>query len=319
MDERKSKDTGVGMESLRPDDNVLLLSQMELREYVKCIRMNAVGGRLIPEATLVAEWTRSREALRKLLSEESGIADRPAVTRLPTELLGESEAVLQEPMLQRSLLHGPAHWAMVELDRLVVYQKRINLARVKEIQSGIPPVPETQDLFRLAVGDLTARDSVEVTQVGDGVYSFSSPRVHADIRPLEIGVLRIPLTPDLAAPGTVLALLGVAIGAPVNVMMALDVGGRILLCNGTHRSYALRELGVAHVPCLIREVASEDELDLLLGPEVARNRTLLLRSPRPPLFKDYLDDRLRKLIQASPCRSLWQVQISIHESRTRAY
>lgn len=194
-------------------------------------------------------------------------------------------------------------------------QKRINLARVKDIARALPSTQSAQDLFNLSLGRLTAPDSVEVTQIGDGIYSFCSPRPYADLRPLQMGILSEVLQLDVPAPGNVLSVLGLAIGTPVNVMSAFDVCGRLLLRNGAHRAYALRRQGVTHAPCLLTILKDAEELELVGAPEMVRNRQHYLRSGRPPLLKDDLDDRLRTLIRVVPYTRRWQVSISIHESR----
>lgn len=305
------------VDCMRPDDNVLLLTQMDLPEYLRFVRTNAFAGRMIPETALVSDWMRASQTMAELLHRESGIADGPAATALPAELDDEGEAALRQPALQSALLHTPSRWAMVELDRLVIFQKRINLARVKEIQRELPESPSVRDLFRLAAGNPTTPDVIEATQIREGIFSFSCRRPYADIRPLHVGILSNDLQSiHLRVPGAMLSVVGVVMGAPVSSMSALEIGGRLVLCNGTHRAYAVRELGVTHMPCLLRAVANEALLDVVAPADIARNRPQYLRSARPPVFKDYLDERLCKLLGTIPYRSLWHVQVSVHESRT---
>jgi hypothetical protein len=49
--------------------------------------------------------------------------------------------------------------------------------------------------------------------------------------------------------------------------------------------------GHTHVPCLIQNVSRREELELV-APEIQQHIDLHLEAPRPPLLKDYFDDRL---------------------------
>lgn len=70
----------------------------------------------------------------------------------------------------------------------------------------------------------------------------------------------------------------------------------MILNNGSHRAYALRELGVTHVPCIVQHLSSRDEVELVAAREVRRDPDLYLSHPRPPMLKDYFNPQLRRVM-----------------------
>jgi ParB-like chromosome segregation protein Spo0J len=108
------------------------------------------------------------------------------------------------------------------------------------------------------------------------------------------------------------------VGYGPNFLTALQIGTRFVLHNGSHRAYALRELGVTHVPCLVQGVSREDELELAGVPDVKTFPDSYLKCPRPALLKDYFDSRLRKIMPVVRKHRLRQVQVGWQEGKVPA-
>lgn len=293
--------------------HLVLLAHMELRDWLRFLKTHVPGSGQTPAAEWMEVWRRAR-AMRSGLSREAGLADGLAAeaVELPEGLRAQAAALLEEPVLRRTLQHTPARWGMVELDRLLVFQRRLNLTRVREIQAGLGRTPSVEALYGLASGQTQAPVQIQEAHLGEGVHAFWTAR--GELRVLEMGLLEASLLQPTA--GTVLSVAGVAIGAPVNVVMALEMGGRLLLCNGNHRAYAARALGVTHMPCVIRAPAGEEELELVAPADVLKQRELYLRGRRPPLLKDYFDPGLFQVLQTPPYRQWLHVHISVRETHT---
>jgi len=90
--------------------------------------------------------------------------------------------------------------------------------------------------------------------------------------------------------------VGIAVGFSSNFLNAIYAENRLILNNGNHRAYALRNLGVAHAPCVIEHVSSRDELDLVAASAVRSDPDLYLKHPRPMMLKDYFNPKLRKAV-----------------------
>jgi hypothetical protein len=70
---------------------------------------------------------------------------------------------------------------------------------------------------------------------------------------------------------------------------AFRVGTRVILNNGFHRVFALQSVGVTEIPLVLQTVQNPA---LEFPPNIAGvPREYLLGSPRPVLFKDFLEER----------------------------
>jgi hypothetical protein len=218
-----------------------------------------------------------------------------------------AEAKLQEPTVQRSVRFGSARRAWVEIDRLVVYQKTIDLHRVEALKAGLPSRLTDVELIRIAAGQQIAAPELRFTQQADNVYSLVS--LSSDIRVLDVVPLRPEDVHGFQSCGYAAKVIAVFVGHSINLFSALHFRNRLLLINGSHRLYALREIGVTHVPCLVETLSHEAKFELIHG-DVQQNADLYFSARRPPLFKDYRDPRLRHVFSAMPLATLVNIQFA---------
>ena len=92
-----------------------------------------------------------------------------------------------------------------------------------------------------------------------------------------------------------------------NFLNAIYAENRLILTNGSHRAYALRQLGVTHVPCIIQHVSLREKLEVVADSAVVDNPDYYLKKPRPSMLKDYFNPQLHKVIPVR--RQLRQVTI----------
>jgi hypothetical protein len=138
-------------------------------------------------------------------------------------------------------------------------------------------------------------------------YVFQSPS--NDLRFQELKLLSAAQIADYLPMGPVAGVLGLAVGFGANYLQAIYAENRLILGNGSNRAYALRDMGIKHVPCVIQHVSRREELSLTGALDVQQHPDLYLVALRPPLIKDYFDQQLRKLV-AVP-RKLRQVKLTI--------
>src|SRR5207247_2650065 len=127
--------------------------------------------------------------------------------------------------------------------------------------------------------------------------------------------LRFPGALPLAAenvagcppPGALVGVVGVAVGFGGNFLSVISASDRLILHNGSHRAYALRDLGITHAPCIIQHIYSREELNVVASTAVAERPDVFVKHPRPPLLRDYFDPKLRKIIPV--IRRLRQVTV----------
>ena len=218
-----------------------------------------------------------------------------------------AEAELHEAALRNGWEGLAYRWRLVELDRVIVYQKTINLRFVKETQATLPQSPGNEDVARLAVGKAWSAPPIRVTRSEE--YTFLCVSSSNDMRILEVESLDPATIQGYQPPGHAGAVIGICVGFTTNILSAIHVRNRLILTNGSHRAYALRELGITHVPCLVLSLSRDEEFDMKAPDQVREARDLYLRHPRPPLFKDYFDPHLHTIVQTPRNNQLVQVQI----------
>jgi hypothetical protein len=89
------------------------------------------------EGDLTEEWNTASDYIRSLEKEETGLADAPVITRLGPEYEPLLIEFLKDPLIQKGFNTAPTEVALIELDRLVVYQKHIDLTYVRQLRKMI--------------------------------------------------------------------------------------------------------------------------------------------------------------------------------------
>ena len=256
-------------------------------EVVQHIRTQALEQESSMQTQILQSWEQLQSRVATMLASEIGVAESIQLTAIPSEY----EAVLQQyasnPLFQRTFAGLPTGFGIVEIDKLVAAQRTVNLDYVDRLVQSFPKSPQMADLLNICVAPTRAMDPIQHLEVGPNVHVFSSP--NSDIRFL--GSFKKNLTPDdldyAIMGGIPAAAIITFVGygaAPINVLQA---GSRVVLNNGFHRVYALRSMGVTHIPVVIQVVRNPA---LEFPPAVAGlPKEYLLGAPRPVLMKDFFE------------------------------
>jgi hypothetical protein len=277
-------------------------------DFVQFVKIRAVDGEQQDDEQLAIEWDSARQHIRSLISAEGDFADNPALTPLPEEMVAAATAALENSSYQHSRRYLQEQWYIVEIDRLVVYQKTINLRHVSAIKELLPPVLTPLDLIGLATGTVSPPPPVRTTRPTPNNYYFVSKSL--DLRFLGVVSLDPEMVRGYRLLGQPSHVIGVFVGFGFNPIKAFHINNRLILANGSHRLYALREAGVTHVPCLISQITTKEQ-QALIPAKIRGDEKHYLEDPRPPLFKDYFDTRLRKIIPTVPVAQLLNLQLSM--------
>jgi hypothetical protein len=288
------------------DEHVFLIGRPPIEEYLSFLVVSANGQNLDRRA-LMDEWRSANDHLKVLEQQEAGWPDHPQIGDIPPHLHSFRAQVLADPMFQRAFDLLPTSIGMVELDRLVVYQKNINLNHVRRIQERLGAAPSEEEIFCLCLPIDHEPPEVNGAWVAGNSYVFQSPS--NDLRFHEPKLLNAAQIAGYLPMGLVAGVLGLVVGFGANYLQAMYAENRLILGNGSNRAYALRDMGIKHVPCVIQHVSRREELSLTGALDVQQHPDLYLVAPRPPLLKDYFDQQLRKLV-AVP-RKLRQVKLTI--------
>lgn len=305
-DDRLTKPTETDGESMPPkpqthadraapqadaDEYLYLIGQPTLKQFLRFVRDRAVS----PEGSgdLTEEWQAANAVMRMLQKEEAGIANHPAIEPVApdNELLLE---FLKNPLVRNSFNTVPTEVAYVNLNELVVYQHHIDLTFVRRLQQNLKPSPTKEEIFRFCLPDERVLPPAKWSRMHRDKYVFVSPS--NDLRFLGVMPLEGKHVHGYPHPGNLVGVVGLAVGFGSNFLNAIYAEGRLILNNGSHRAFALHEMGITRVPCIVQHVSCREELNVLACTAVTDAPNFFLKEPRPMMLKDYFDPRLRKIL-----------------------
>lgn len=273
-----------------------LLGQAPLRKFLDFVDDMGQPGSAASRAELVREWGQAALRYEELERCEANVADHPVCVPLDPVLLPLAAETMASPRFTRTFDSLPTRIQMVDLARLVVCQNHVTRSFVDRIKARLGPDPGPVSLFRFCLPLEDDPAPVLIRAAGSKRYVFRSEST--DFRFHEPALLDAAQLSGYAPFGPVAGVLGLVVGFSCNFLNAVcdDDSGRLLLHNGYHRACALLELGVTHAPCVVQTVTSRDELDIVAKPVVANDPGYFFNAPRPPLLKDFLDPRIRKIL-----------------------
>jgi hypothetical protein len=299
------------------DETLYLIGRPTLREFRRYVRRHAVCPD--DDDALAGEWQAAQRHIQRLEKDEAGLADNPSLTPI-TDADRDYKPLLLEflkdPLVRHNFNIVPTEIALVELDRLVVWQKHIHLTHVRKLQNRLGPEPDEEDVFRFSLPFEHPHPPVKWSRVRHGKYVFMSPS--NDLRFLGTMPLKSRHIANYPPPGSLVGVIGIAVGFGSNFMNAFRFGNRILLNNGSHRACALREAGVTHAPCIVQHCASREELEMVAGEEIAADADQFFNAPRPSMLKDYFDPKLRKLFASRRRHRQVTVKFEVEEDSVPA-
>jgi hypothetical protein len=295
------------------DQHVFLIGRPPIGELLTFIRSVVVDGQSADQGAIVAEWRVAHDHVRVLERDEAGCADHPTIEPLPASLRAHADVVAATPMFRKAFQYLPSRFAVVDLDQLVVYQKHINLAFAAKVQERLGRSPSELEVMGACIPiDLEQQSPpTRVMQVAANAYNFVSPST--DLRFLEALLLTPEQLQGIALPGPAVAALALVVGYGSNHVNLIEAEGRLILNNGSHRAYALREMGIRRMPCVIQTASRRDELELA-NDEVQRHPDRYLAVPRPPMLKDYFDPKLRMVVPVARTARMLKLSFGIDKS-----
>ena len=133
------------------DEHVFLTGRPPMGEFLGFVTAQTVGGNAQDLTELSNRWRAANDHIRELERHEAGFADAPPLVPLPPELDLLRTQVLADPIYRRSFQVVPSEIAMIELDRLVVFQKYVNLEYVTRLKASLGERPSLEAIFRLCL------------------------------------------------------------------------------------------------------------------------------------------------------------------------
>jgi hypothetical protein len=298
------------------EEHLYLVGHATLKEYLAFMTVEPLDARKADLKALADEWRAAHDHLRQLECWESVWADGPAVRPLPRALEPLLERVQADPIFRRSFSLVPADVGFVELDRLVVRHKLLNLAQVGRLKEQLGCAPDPGAIFRLCLPFDHPPTEFRMGRTPSGGFVFTSDS--NNLRHLETVHLLPEQLRDYQPVGPMAAAVGLVVGFGSNYLNAIACENRLVLNNGHHRACALRELGVTHAPCVLQHVQCREELNVVAAGTILRNPDAYLKAPRPPLLKDYFEAKLGRRVRLVPACKQVKISFTIEESEVPA-
>jgi len=262
-------------------------------EYLGFVKNSAADEAAVNFQILSDEWRAANTRIVELEQTEAGIANNPTIQPIPDHLKEMADQVQNAIPFKKSFQVVPVTIGMIDLDQLVVFQKHINTTYAAELKARLGATPTENEVFELCLPLNDHQPPLRRMRVGPDSFVFVSPS--QDLRFIESIDIDASQIAGYDSLGPASGVIGIVVGFGSNYLNAVHANNRLVLNNGSHRAYALRDMGIKQVPCIVQHVNIPEELAVVSQP-IAENPAAYLGHPRPSMLKDYFDPQLRKLV-----------------------
>lgn len=277
-----------------------------LADFIAFVRQRTVGGAERDVGELADTWRQAARSFEVLQTSEAGIADGVKVLPLPKSLQSHVKKLAKLAHFQQTFSSVPVAFGLVELDKLVVYQQHIMGSAVSKMTQTLATTLSDATLADLCL-PLTLTDAgFRVASQGDGRFIFISDNHDARFQGAQL--VKPSAVKGLKVNGYSQAVVALSVGFTTNVLNVVRYGSRMVLNNGYHRAFALRQMGVTHAPCLIQVCAHWEDVGIAGSREMVDNDSVYFSAARPPLLKDFANSELTRTFPVNNLRK--EIRIS---------
>jgi hypothetical protein len=241
-------------------------------------------------AALINEWT---AALNKL-GPATPNAGNPAFLPIPPADLPHIAALRAAPWL-RDVFNSDwqnATFHLVEVDPLLAYQITVSHNRTAAHLRGLSTPPTISEMMPLCLPLIESTDTVNSSQIDAKVTNSARSIILKPIN-LNFRIHNQGLFPITTPHGGTMNVFGIHIGWSLPQVHVVRFNGRCYLHNGFHRAVGLRMAGATHIPCLLRDVGTAD--DVGIKTDGSTFDIGLLESPNPPTLAHYTQGRAQNV------------------------
>lgn len=287
-------------------NNLLLYGASAKAEVVNYVRTECIPEEEASLPSILSDWSQARSHFQDLEQKETEIAETIDSKEIPSEFTAEIKAIERSVLFKETFSLLPYDFKLVEIDRLVAGQRAVNLDYVDLLMKRIPVNPSLSDLIRICLASPTDPKPPAEQMLSQNMLSFTSENL--DFRFL--GGYKKKLTQEdveaCVSGGFPMSAIVLLVGMGASAMNVIESGRRVVLNNGFHRAYALRGLGVTHIPVVFQKVTNPQ---LEFPPTVANlPKEYLLGVQRPALMKDFFDSLLVRKLKVKARNKVVQVQ-----------
>src|SRR2546425_6202308 len=130
------------------DHFVYLVGRPPIKDFTGFVTEQGVNGQDADVGALTEEWHAASRYIRELQSREKGCPADAVTEPLPGHLEPLRDRLFEDPVFRHAFNTVPTDVGIVELDRLVVYQKFVNLSHRELFRRGLGADYGDADIFR---------------------------------------------------------------------------------------------------------------------------------------------------------------------------
>jgi hypothetical protein len=215
------------------------------------------------------------------------------VLGIDKEFAGQLDVVSKDPLFPEAIQQRKSSFKLVEIDKIVCFQQYIITDYSKELAKEY----DLSDVGRLIDFCLPSKRAKRPIAVVSAPQEFTILSSSQDLRVLGPSQMQDPVTKR-----TVFGF-GVGWGSPF--IQVVKFKGLYFLRNGYHRVYEIRRGAVTHVPCILIEGESFADTGAMKPGFFGEQ---LLTSDRPPIFADFLSDKIAPPLHMKPFTKVVRVR-----------
>jgi hypothetical protein len=215
------------------------------------------------KAVLIEEWQAAKAKLGATAVANYG---HPDIRPIPAEQQSYIQKVRARSVFQREWRDTAI--VLIEIDLLLAHQVSIDLIRAERSCGMLSSSPSVDELFAICLPLSAPNEQLKVVH-GENSLLLKSTNLNMRIHR---GINNPPF-------------MGIQFGLSTPFVHVARNAGRCYLCDGYHRAYRLRELGVSHIPCVLRE----GKIDI--GNKIPSFPAALLESSNPPTLAHFTRQR----------------------------
>jgi hypothetical protein len=289
----------------------LLYGASAKAEVINYVRTECIPAEHDSLPQIISDWEEATTSFSEIVRTETGEAETIDVQDISSQNKSQVQRIEQDFLFKQSFSLLPYEFKLVEIDRLIASQRAVNLDYVELLKQRVNGKPSVSQLIDFCLSPQTKVKLPAEQMIAQNAYSYTSDSL--DFRFL--GGFRKPLSQDdiraCTAGGYPLAAVVLLVGLGAGSMNALSYKNRIVLNNGFHRAFALRSLGVTHIPLVVQRVTNPE----LEFPSVVANlpREYLLEAARPALVKDFMNVKLIRKLKVKAQNRVVQVQWGVNQ------
>ena len=291
------------------DEELCLLGVNRLGQFIDFVKYRTVGNHLLNDGDIADVWRTAADRYTHLKTLAPAQPRMPEILELPAAVQAHVDQLVKLPQFERVFSTVPIAFGMVELDALIVYQHSITQSTVHALRDSFSKDLMAEQLASICLPLQATKADFVVGKSSKREFIFHS-NSH-DMRFLGAELVDPSVVPGLVADGFSNAVIALSVGFSNNVLNVVRYQDRMVLNNGYHRCFALRSLGVTHVPCVIQVCRDWEDVGLAGSTEMNQNSDIYFSSQRPPVLQDFFDASLVRSFVTKRQRRQLQIKVDV--------